>query len=232
MNNNTDKTNTNIIPEEGNYMNNNTNKNNSKTIPEEGKCGSVCQEINGTRHCEDICSSEGGLARVALGIVLPKGAPSGLNIFELCQDEKCVEAGSVGSYGDESNFKDFEGSEPPQIDKEKYILRDTDVTHVLVEQGWTLKKPLVGKMTKSAVGNLPEPVVMYHQLSKDGDIDKKMTSITLNPKETPDIYGNLLDGYLIKKIEKQQENNNTNNNADESNTNIIPEEGNNTKKTT
>ena len=169
-----------------------------------------------------------------MGIVLPKKAPSGLNIYELCQDEKCVEAGSVGSYGDESNFKDFEESEPPpKIDKEKYILRDTDVTAVLVEQAWTQKKPLVGRMKKSAVGNLPEPVVMYHQLSKDGDTDKKMTSITLNPKENPDRYGNLIDGYSIKKIENQQENNNTDKNyTDESSTNIIPEGGNNTKKTT
>ena len=168
-----------------------------------------------------------------VGVVLPKIEPSGDNIFELCQDGKCVETGRDNCcFDSHSNAKLFEGPDRPQIGKENYLLRDLEVTDLLIKQGWTLKKPLVAKMTKSIVDNLPEPVVMYKQLGDDGTNDEKRISIALNPKENPARYGNLIDGYSIKKIEKQQENNNTNNNADESNTNIIPEAGNKTKKTT
>ena len=124
-----------------------------------------------------------------------------MNTFDLCQDGKCVEAASLGSFGYLSNGTMFL-RDSEQVDKEKYFLRDTDVTFVLVKQGWTLKKPLVAKMTKSIVDNLPEPVVMYKQLGDDGTNDEKMISIALNPKENPARYGNLIDGYSIKKIEK------------------------------
>ena len=72
----------------------------SSSVPEEGRCGPVCQEINGKNHCEEICSNNGGLARISVGVVLPKEAPTGINTFELCQDRKCVEAGRLGTFGD------------------------------------------------------------------------------------------------------------------------------------
>ena len=73
------------------------------------------------------------------------------------------------------------------------------------KQGWTLKKPLVARMTKSVEPNLPDPVVIYHQLGKDGDMDQEKASITLSPKENRRRYGDLIKGYSTKKIK-----NNTN----------------------
>ena len=178
-------------------------------IPEEGQCGPVCQEIDGKKHCEEICSSDGGLARVSVGVVLPKDAPTGINTFELCQDGKCVEAGELGTFGARTEGDDYQGSEPPKIDKEKYFLRDTDVTAVVDKQGWSLEKPLVARMTKSVVRNLPEPVVVVHQLGEEGDLDTEKTILALSPKESPQRYGNLISGYSIKQ-QKQQEKNNTN----------------------
>ena len=144
-----------------------------RSSPEQGKCGPVCQEIDGKNHCEKICSRDGGLARLSVGVVLPKDAPTGINTFELCQDDKCVEAGRLGSFGTKSSSaNDYQQSEPPQIDKKKYFLRDTDVTAVVDKQGWTLKKPFVARMTSSVVGSLPDPVVILHQLGEEGDMDE------------------------------------------------------------
>jgi len=141
---------------------------------------------------------------VSVGVVLPKEAPSGINTFELCQDDKCVEAGRLGTFGVKSNSaNDYQRSEPPQIDKEKYFLRDTDVTAVVDKQGWTLKKPFVARMTKSVVDSLPAPVVMLHKLGEEGDMDKKKTSLYLSPKEKPRRYGNLINGYSIKRVKNK-----------------------------
>ena len=50
-------------------------------------------------------------------------------------------------------------------------------------------------MKKSVVPNLPEPVMIYHELGEDGDIDKENKSIVLNPEETARKYGDLISGY-------------------------------------
>ena len=142
----------------------------------------------------DKSSNNGGHARMSLGVVLPKHAPSGINIFELCQAGKCVEAGQLGSFGGSAIGADYQGS--PPIDKKNYILRDTDVTDLVKKQGWSLKKPFKTKMTKSVVPNLPPPVVIIHQLGKEGeDTEKKILILSQKEKEK---YGNLIEGYSIK----------------------------------
>ena len=164
-------------------------------------CYPICQDIDGKKYCEDVCSTKDGLVRVYVGVVLPKIEPSGDNIFELCQDGKCVEAGREDCcFDSHSSAKLFEGPDRPQIGKENYLLRDLEVTDLLIKQGWPLKKPLVARMTKSVEANLPDPVVIYHQLGKNGDIDQEKISITLSPKENRRRYGNLLNGYPTKKI--------------------------------
>ena len=135
---------------------------------------------------------------MSVGVVLPKDAPTGINTFELCQEGKCVEAGTLGTFGARTEGDDYQGSEPPQIDKKKYFLRDTDVTAVVDKQGWTLKKPFEARMKESVVSNLPEPVVIVHQLGEGGDLDTEKTSLTLSPKENPRRYGDLISGYSIK----------------------------------
>ena len=61
----------------------------SSDIPEKGRCGPVCRDIEGKEHCEEICSSVepgGGFARVSVGVVLHRDAPTGINTIELCQE--------------------------------------------------------------------------------------------------------------------------------------------------
>ena len=141
-----------------------------------------------------------------MGVVLPKIEPSGDNIFELCQDGKCIEAGREDCcFDSHSSAKFFEGPSRPEIGKDYYLLRDKEVTDLLIKQGWTLNKPLVARMTKSVEPYLPDPVVIYHQLGKDGDMDQEKTSIALSPKENRRRYGDLIKGYSTKKIK-----NNTN----------------------
>ena len=174
----------------------------NKEIPD-GTCKNLCVDVSGGKeYCEDVCNSEGSMAKVSVGVIMPKKSPSGMNVYDLCQDGKCVQAGSLGSFGDSANAKLYEGPNPPPINKETYSLRDTDVIATMIAQGWTLKKPLVARMKICVVGcdNMPEPVVMYHQLGKDGHIDKNKTIITLNPKENPENYGNLLDEYRINEV--------------------------------
>ena len=136
---------------------------------------------------------------MSVGVVMPKEAPTGTNTFELCQGGKCVEAGTIGTFGAISKSRFVaENSGSPQVDDKKYFLRDTDVTDVVDKQGWTLKKPFVARMTKSVVGNLPDPVVILHQLGEEGDLDTEKTSVTLSPREEVGHYGNLIKGYPIK----------------------------------
>ena len=188
-----------------------------RSSPEQGKCGPVCQEIDGKNHCEEVCSigePGGPLVRVSVGVVLPRVAPSGINIFELCQDGKCVEAGRLGTFGVRAASNS--SNEPPQINEKNYFLRDTDVTAVVDKQGWTLTKPFEARMTSSVVGNLPDPVVIVKKLDDKGNAE--MEEASLNPKENPRHYGNLLKKYSITK-NKRKSNTKINNNKNNNNNN-------------
>ena len=80
-----------------------------------------------------------------------------------------------------------------RIDNKSFQLVETQVTHVVDEQGWTLKKPLVAKMTSTMVGNLPQPVVILKEMGKDGIVVNG--KVILSPKEKRRHYGNLLQKY-------------------------------------
>ena len=132
-------------------------------------------------------------AIVSVGVVLPQGGHSGINTFDICQDGKCVEGGKLHTYG---ALNDTAIYEPPHKDEKNYFLRETDVTDVIAKQGWTLRKPLVAKMTNTVVENSPEPVVILKLIDKSGKYEKH-GKITLNPKEKRQHYGNLIDKYRI-----------------------------------
>ena len=108
----------------------------SGSIPEEGKCGPVCQDINGKEHCENICSTDGGLENASAGVVLPRKASNSLNNFDLCQDESCVKTGSLGNFGESSNGQDYAGHDS-MCNKENFFLKDNDVADVVTKQGWS-----------------------------------------------------------------------------------------------
>ena len=166
-------------------------------IPHRGKCGNVCTQLKGRSHCEEICADEkrrGALVKVFVGVVMPIVAPSGVSTFDLCQGGKCVKAGKVSTFG--STTKQVDNPSDSKIDDKDFILMEKDVSKVIEEQGWTLKKQLVAKMTKSMVGSLPRPVVILRELGNGGLMDKG--KVTLSPKEKRKHYGNLLDEYSIQ----------------------------------
>ena len=166
-------------------------------IPDPGKCGKFCPKLRGRGtedDCEEICADDkrqGVFVKVFVGVVMPHVAPSGDSTFDLCQGGKCVAAGKVSSYGSTTERVD----NPPEnrIDNKKFYLAQTEVTEVMIKQDWTLEKPLVAKMTKSMVGNLPQPVVVLQELSKGGM--KAGGRVILSPEEKRQRYGNLLDKY-------------------------------------
>ena len=192
----------NLTPAEFVYWNKNRKDCNPK--PAEGKCGPspCCLNLpSGKIHCEVICSCSGNegneaLCKFSVGVVLPKSAPTGNNNFELCRFGSCVPGGTVGTFGGTTarSSNDYAG-----FDDQNYFLRDTDVTDVISEQGWSLDDPITVRMTESVVGNLPEPVVIIKKLSEDGNMDNDKATITLNPKASPARYGNLIKGYAMNK---------------------------------
>ena len=147
----------------------------------------------GETYCDDVCVDDkhpGSFLKVYVGVVMPRIAPSGISTFDLCQGSKCVEGGNVSTFGSTSvplyNHKS-------RIDDKNFQLMETEVTHIVDEQGWTLKKPLVAKTTSSIVGNLPQPVVILKEMGKDGIVVNG--KVILSPKEKRRHYGNLLQKY-------------------------------------
>merc|ERR1712172_193561 len=166
-----------------------------------GKCGNVCTDIGkGKQWCDDYCkNNSGALVKVYLGPVMPKQVPLIFTWkFDLCQDGKCVEAAWI----DEHGFMIGASQPPSVISKEGYFIKQTDVTRVLVEQGWSLEKQLTARMrslTKKYVAdnlnveNLPEPVVI---VGKRMEVANGGGRLTLNPNQDRGFYGDLLDKYF------------------------------------
>ena len=149
--------------------------------------------MKGKNVCEDVCVDDehpGSFVKVVVGVVMPRDAPSGVSTFDLCQGGKCVEGGEVSTFGSTTERVENHKS---KIDDKNFHLIETDVTKIVDKQRWTLKKPLVAKMTSTMVGNLPRPVVIRKTMGKGG----KMINgkVTLSPGEERRHYGNLLQEY-------------------------------------
>ena len=133
---------------------------------------------------------------------MPKQVPVSFSWeFELCQDGKCVEAARLAILG--KAWLLGGASQPPSvISKEGYIIRQIDVTRVLVKQGWTLEKRLTARMTSSTrkyvaenldVKTLPDPVVIVGERNEVANGGGK---VTLNPNQDRSCYGDLLNKYF------------------------------------
>ena len=103
-----------------------------------------------------------------------------------------MEAARVGTFGAAADKSSHDYQQPAPIDDKNYFLRDTDVTAVVYEQGWTLEKTLEARMTASVLDNLPEPVVIVKELGREGNMDMEKGTIILSPQENSGSYGNLL----------------------------------------
>ena len=67
-----------------------------------GKCRDICTEENNIKICEAVCYSDrpgNYFVQVYVAVVMPMIAPSGVYAFNLCQDGKCVNSGTVSTFG-------------------------------------------------------------------------------------------------------------------------------------
>ena len=67
-----------------------------------GKCREVCSTIHGIKNCEAICYSDTPgihFVKVYVAVVMPRVAPSGVYAFNLCEDGRCVNSGTVSTIG-------------------------------------------------------------------------------------------------------------------------------------
>ena len=141
------------------------------------------KNVKNEEHCEELCADvkkPSKLFKVFVGVVLPKkAATAGVGAFELCQGGKCVKSGEVTTFG--STSKTFDIPPGSRTNGKDYYLRKTDVTRVVIEQGWTLDKELEAKMRIIVVGNLPGPVVLVRKVGKDGTVEGG--DVIQSPKE-------------------------------------------------
>ena len=159
----------------------------------------MCTTVNirdkNIRDCEAACKScrtDGNyFVQVYVAVVMPMVAPSGVYAFNLCQDGKCVNSGTVSTFGGTIAHTTLKPDDV--VDNEKFHIIEVDVTDVMVQEGWSFKKSLEAKMIDKVMKNLPEPVVIIKKLGKGGKVIS--SEVKLSPKEKPKRYGNLLDEY-------------------------------------
>ena len=161
-----------------------------------GKCEEVCTVTKGQEDCEAVCDSDKPgeyFVKVYVAVVMPRVAPSGVFAFSLCQGGKCVNSGTVSTFGDSGGHNKLQAGEV--VDDKKFFIVENDVTDVMVKKGWSFKKPLEAKMIDKVMSYLPEPVVIIKKLGKGGKVIS--SEVKFSPKEKPKRYGNLLDEYSI-----------------------------------
>ena len=198
--------------------------------PEQGYCGEICHSgdlpvwdkttcLSGCvddKQCKEFKRKRKTSCRVVafVGVVLPKSGHSGNHFYDLCQGEDCVKAGDISVFGGDDPQDKYVTLQGGVNDDDFYLHRSTaggraGVTDLMIEQGWSFKKPLVAKMTGSDMSgggstvkekywylNLPEPVVILEwKVGRNLDRDVLKRQFILSPKEKRRNYGNLLDKY-------------------------------------
>ena len=161
---------------------------------EPGTCRDVCSEVNNIENCEAMCYSDRpgeNFVKVYVGVVMPRIAPSAVYAFSLCQDRKCVNNGTVSTFGDAGVHTRLRPGEI--VDNEKFHIVEVDVTDVMVKEGWSFKKSLEAKMINKVMKNLPEPVVIIKTFGKGRKLAESKLKYSSNEKQ--ERYGNLLDKY-------------------------------------
>ena len=159
-----------------------------------GKCREVCSAIHGIKNCEAICYSDTPgihFVKVYVAVVMPRVAPSGVYAFNLCQEGKCVNSGTVSTFGGAIAHTTLKPDDV--VDNEKFHIVEVDVTDVMVQEGWSFKKSLKAKMIDKVMKNLPEPVVIIKTFGKGRKLKKSKLKFSSNEKR--ESYGNLLDKY-------------------------------------
>ena len=122
---------------------------------------------------------------------MPRVAPSGVYAFDLCQDGRCVNSGTVSTFGGTTALEKLLPEEI--VDSERFHIVEVDVTDVMVKEGWSFKKSLEVKMINKVMKNLPEPVVIIKTFGKGRKI--KRIKLRFSPNDKREHFGNLLDKY-------------------------------------
>ena len=183
--------------------------------PDQGYCGQICliktdlpdwdktpcqSGCVDDKQCKEFKRKRKTSCRVVVfvGVVLPKSGHSGNHFYDLCQGEDCVKAGDIPVYGTTDPKDKYVTLQGGVNDDDFYLHRSTaggraGVTDLMIEQGWSFKKPLVAKMTSSVVSNLPEPVVIIKKLGEGGKVVRG--DVVFSPHGKPERYGNLLHKY-------------------------------------
>ena len=159
-----------------------------------GKCREVCSAIHGIKNCEAICYSDTPgihFVKVYVAVVMPRVAPSGVYAFNLCQEGKCVNSGTVSTFGGTIAHTTLKPDDV--VDNEKFHIVEVDVTDVMVQEGWSFKKSLEAKMINKVMKNLPEPVVIIKTFGKGRKL--AVSKLIYSSNEKREGYGNLLDKY-------------------------------------
>ena len=121
-------------------------------------------------------------ARVYMGVVLPKMAPSGLHLLQLCLAARCVPAGQVATFG--ARDSRVGGS----VSSKTHYITEVEVTRVVEEQGWEGEE-VEARVESRLLPGLPPPVVVRRFTGGEGEV-------RLGQLEE-EVYGDLLDKYTI-----------------------------------
>ena len=111
--------------------------------------------------------------------------------FDLCQDGRCVNSGTVSTFGGTTAHTTLKPDEV--VGDERFHIVEVDVTDVMVKEGWSFKKSLETKMINKVMKNLPEPVVIIKTFDKGRKLAESKLKFSSNEKR--ERYGNLLDKY-------------------------------------
>ena len=192
--------------------------------PDQGYCGAYCnwektECVNGCvddKQCKKFKRKKKRSCRVVVkvGVVLPKYGHGGTHFYDLCQGEDCVKAGDIPVYGTIDPKDKYVTLQGGVNDDDFYLAAGRfggvgggEVTDLMIEQGWSFKKPLVAKMTGSDTSgddmmekywylNLPEPVVILEwKVGRSHGRDVLKRQFILSPNEKRRNYGNVLDKY-------------------------------------
>ena len=132
-----------------------------------------------------------------VGAVLPKMAPSGRTLYQLCQKKKCTRAGQFGTFGMEFsepvNLLDMSGLGKWRVTSKTHFIVELEVTIILNQEQWSSEEPLVARLSYGVLKDVPQPLVVIKQLQSDNVFVPMI--VNLHPKENVDNYGDLVQSY-------------------------------------
>ena len=137
-----------------------------------------------------------------VGAVLPRMAPSGKTLFQLCQNKECIHAGQFGTFGmdfsEAVNLLDMTGLGEWRVNSSTHFIAESEVTNILNQEQWSAEEPLVARLSYGVLQDVPQPLVIIKELHGDNVFVPKIVNI--HPEENVDNYGDLVQSYKDAKF--------------------------------